>query len=95
MNDSKTDPPPAPDSKALRAIGRELDTIGDALGEMAAHVGALTDMGEEDARTLTRVEEKIDKLITLLTGPEAGLLRRTSELESWRREHEQDHARLQ
>lgn len=93
MLELDTDPPPDPQAKALRAVGRELDTLGDAFGELAAGVQALAEMGETDARALGRLEGKIDTLIALLTGPESGLVARVSVLESWRGEHAGEHAR--
>ena len=93
MTEQRTDPPPAPDARAMRAIGRELDTLGELVGELSAGVSALVEMGETDARTLARVEGKIDSLIELLTGPESGLVARVGSLEMWRGEHAREHVR--
>lgn len=86
-----TDPPPSPEAKALRAIGRELDTLGDAYSELAAGVRALADMGEEDARNAARRESKLDQIIAILTNPETGLVARVGRLEQWRGEHAREH----
>ncbi len=92
MTETRTDPPPSHEARALRAVGRELDTLGDAFGELSAGVQALAEMGETDARALARVEGKLDTLIALLTGPESGLIARVGSLESWRGEHAREHA---
>lgn len=94
MTEIETDPPPSPEARAIRAIGRELDTLGDFVGELSAGVQALTEMGETDARTLARVESKIDQILAVLTHPESGLVRRIGELEAWRGEHAYEHARI-
>ncbi len=86
------EPPPDPQARAMRAVGRELDQLGDAFGELSAGVQALAEMGETDARTLARVEVKLDTLIALLAGPERGLVARVGVLESWRGDHEREHA---
>lgn len=75
----------------MRAIGHELDTVGDALSELSAGVQALTDMGEEDARDAARREGKLDTIIAILTNPESGLVARVGVLEVWRGQHEREH----
>lgn len=75
----------------MRAIGRELDTLGDAVSELSAGVQALAEMGEEDARNAARRESKLDQIIAILTNPESGIVARVGVLESWRGEHERLH----
>jgi hypothetical protein len=91
MNEPTTTPPASPEARALRAIGRELDTLGEAVGELSAGVQALAEMGEEDARNAARREGKLDQIIAILTNPESGLVARVGVLESWRGEHERAH----
>jgi hypothetical protein len=90
MSEVKTDPPPSVshEARALRAIGAELDVVGDALGTLAAGVSGLQQLGEEDAVTLRGISRKLDKVLELLTDS----LERTSRLEIWRGDHMREHA---
>lgn len=88
MTEIKTDPPADPQARALRAIGYELDVVGDSLSTLAAGVSGLQELGEEDAVTLRQINRKLDTIVRLLTES----LERTEQLETWRGEHMRDHA---
>jgi hypothetical protein len=79
-----TDPPPSPTAKALRAIGANLDTLGDLIVENSGRLAALQEMGEADSHVLRRVEGKVDRLLLLLE-------QRVGDLETWRGAHERAH----
>jgi len=98
MTEPTTTPPPSPEARALRTLGRELDTLGDVAIATLVKAEALEEMGEADARTLAqvkgaveRVETKLDYLIELLTNPERGVLPRLERIELWRGYHEREH----
>ncbi len=79
-----TIPPPSPEAKALRAIGAELDVLGEAVTSLDTSVGALAEMSAEDHKV---VVSKLDTIIALLTDPSDGLVARVGVLEAWRGEH--------
>ncbi len=84
-----TTPPPSPEAKALRAIGSNLDALGELATDHAAQLGTLREMGDDDARALARIEIKIDQVLGVLRS----LADRTAELEGWRGDHERAHVR--
>jgi hypothetical protein len=87
-----TVPPPSPEARALRTVGRELDALGDVALATLSKVETLQEMGETDAATLRSIDDKIGQLITALTDPERGLLPRVERLEAWRGDHSRQHA---
>ncbi len=89
MTQPDTLPPPNPEARALRAIGRELDVMSEALTSLDSGVRALADMGAEDHST---VNAKLDRIIEILTDPGEGLVARLAVLEAWRGEHAREHA---
>ncbi len=95
MTDETTTPPASPEAKALRAIDRELDVMGEALTSLAAHTETLAEMGtndhQEQKQTLGRIEGKLDDALAFLRD----FAGRIGELESWRGEHERAHVTRQ
>lgn len=90
MNEAPdTKPPPDPGAKALGAISNELDTLGDLAAETAAKLQTLIEFGVDDRRDFDRVLSALGRIEALLGGQDA----RIAELESWRGEHERQHAR--
>ena len=89
MSNTPTDPPPSPAARALGAIDRNLDALGEIATEQAACLATLTELGEQDAATLRGIDRKLDQIIAVLQTDSA----RLGELERWRGEHEADHAR--
>ena len=81
-----TIPPASPAARALRAVGRNLDALGDLAVEHSAKLDGLTEMGEEDSKILRRLESKIDRLLLLFE-------QRISAIEEWQGEHAASHAR--
>ena len=92
MSSAPTDPPaPSAEARALRAIGTELDVLGELATATAAGVQALQDAGETDAATLRRIERDTGEILALL---KSSVLPRLDALEQWRGEHERGHVRL-
>lgn len=84
-----TTPPPSPEARALRAVGEELDVLGDAVTSLDAIVRTQVDMSATDHRT---VVAKLDTIIAILTDPGEGLVARVRVLEVWRGDHAREHA---
>lgn len=84
-----TDPPPSPVARALRAIGRNLDALGRGLGLLRAQTQTLTEMGDADSKTLSRIEGKLDACLARF----GEVADRVDTLERWRGEHAREHTR--
>jgi len=92
MTETKTDPPPDASDVALSRMSEELDEIGDVLAEQAAGLSELARQGHDDGHKLDRLLTalpKLDQIIGLLQAMD----RRIGELETWRGDHERQHAR--
>lgn len=90
-----TERPPTDETtgRALRAVGVELDVMGEEMTRLAAGVETLAEMGDRDhadqKSALTRIEGKLDVALSYLRDFGG----RIAELEAWRGEHERAHAR--
>lgn len=93
--DATTEPPPGHEAtgRALRAVGVELDVLGEEMTRLAAGVETLAEMGDRDhadqKSALARIESKLDVAIGYLRD-QADRIR---DLEGWRGEHTREHAR--
>lgn len=87
--EAPTIPPPDPGAKALGAISNELDTLGDLAAETAAKLQTLADFAQEDRKDFGKVLAALGRIEQAL-GTQSD---RVGELETWRADHERQHAR--
>ena len=87
--EAPTVPPPDPGAKALGAISNELDILGDLAAETAAKLQTLADFAQEDRKDFGKVLAALGRIEQVLAQGSD----RLAELESWRGEHERQHAR--
>lgn len=88
MNETNTptDPPPSPTARALRAVSRNLDALGDLAVEHSAKLDGVTEMGAADSKILRALDAKVDRLLLLFE-------QRITAVEQWQGDHAAEHAR--